>query len=216
MLKRDDFVTIAVKHEQRDFDLFDGRPHIVAGPEKRSDRQVWEQDTRHLGDRDEWAFQDQSLTFETGRHFGSDGRTQRAPEKNQLLGAVAAEFFSHQLERRFTVQIRSFFGGESLAATVTSIVEDKDIHWNPVVKPLDVLNPVADVTGISMKPNQGGACLRVRDEPTVQPYAIAGGEKDVFKFKAGLLRRRVDRRIRVENHPIFNAACRKNTNAHQE
>jgi hypothetical protein len=70
----------------------------------------------------------------------------------------------------------------------------------------DVFDAVADVAGVTVKPNQGGSSLAMGNEPTVKTKAISRCEKKVLKIEPSLSRRLFYGRAGMKNELIFDPA----------
>jgi hypothetical protein len=70
----------------------------------------------------------------------------------------------------------------------------------------DVFDAVADVAGVTMKPNQGGSSLAMGNEPTVETKAISRCEKHVFEIEPDSSRRLFDGGAGIKNELIFDPA----------
>ena len=67
----------------------------------------------------------------------------------------------------------------------------------------DILDAMADVAGVAMKPNQGGSSFAMRDEPTIETDVISGREKHVFKLESNFSGRMLDGRAGIKDEIGF-------------
>jgi len=91
-------------------------------------------------------------------------------------------------ERSHAVLIGSRFGDITLAAAVTAVIENKNIDLYLFVQQFDILDAVADVARITMKPHERHRGVPVRNKPSVETDAVSGGEEKILEFQPNMAR----------------------------
>ena len=101
-----------------------------------------------------------------------------APKEQELLFRIHVPARDHIFDGRLGVQVDATFGGAAFAPAVPPVIEYEYVHPKPPVEQQDIVQPVADVAGVAVKPQQRHLAL-ARNEPSVQPDAVGGGEENV-------------------------------------
>ena len=84
------------------------------------------------------------------------------------------------------------------APTVSAVVDYEDIHSQHVVDHQQVVDPVADIAGVAVKPDERGIAVS-RDEPAVQANAVRGRKEDILVLESNVSGRSVDLPVREED-----------------
>ena len=68
---------------------------------------------------------------------------------------------------------------------------------------LDGADTMADVAGVAVTEEHGGACVLGRDEPAGESDAVVGGERDRFEGQADVVRGGRDVPVREEDETVL-------------
>jgi hypothetical protein len=121
------------------------------------------------------------LARRSRRHLRSHRSAQRATENNQIFRLDTEPLLRKGKSGR-TVKIAAFFGDSPCAAAVAAVIEDKYVDFDSVMQQFDVLDPVADVAGVTVEPNQGRSGCWVRDKPAIEANPIGCGEVMILEI----------------------------------
>jgi hypothetical protein len=104
------------------------------------------------------------------------------------------------------IQVGAFLGHVSVAAPLAAVVEKEDAHAKAVSEQFEILQAMAYVARVSMKPQPSHLAL-TRNKPDVEPDSIGNCKIDVLEVQAPVVRRLSHRLLREENeislyHPV--------------
>ena len=114
------------------------------------------------------------------------------PQPSDRQNKASLRWSTSPRERRYAsaalgIEVRALLRRTTFAATVSPVIEDEDICLQPSVKPNKLVQPVTDVAGVAMKPDQGYLTLPW-NEPPMQPDPVGSPEKDLLKVQTPITR----------------------------
>ena len=170
----DDGVVGAVDEEQRGghaVDLAYGVVGDLAGGGRRQESPV---EGPHVGRRGEGRLQDDTGAGHSSRHVDGEGRPQGSAEEHEPPRAALGPR-DGGLVGRLGIEEGARFRDRPAAQAVLPVVEEQDGAADLTLQQREVLQPVADVARVAVKPKQCGRPLgggRGGREPSVEPYGV--------------------------------------------
>ena len=141
----------------------------------------------HGRGRSERRFEDDPIDALVGRKMNRYRPAQGAADQDEALRPPARPFLK-MAERGESVHVHAPFGRPSLAETVPSVVEDKDADAQARMHEGEIVQPVADIPGVAMEPQEGCRAFS-GDQPAVGAYPVFSREPNVIEGQAGIGRR---------------------------
>ena len=190
-----DLVPVAVEDERRDVDASNLRfvVHLGADQEARNEPIVLASQRRHRAER---RFEHDGGNRSLERNFDRHGPTQRPAEQDDIFRPHGPG--RHRVVDGQTVEIDALLVGCALTPTVTAVVHEHDIDAEFVHEPPGVVQPVPDVPGVAVVPDEHPVSGTVNPPPMKQ-HPVGGRDRQLVRAKSEVRRQGGQRLRRKED-----------------
>ena len=199
VLQRHDAVAVAVEKQRRDRHAADLRLVIQPAPDERT-RHEPVVHPRHLPRRAESRLEHQRAGRPLQGHLGRHRPSQRAAEQHDAPRRHPAG--GNGVVDGQPVEIDARFVRRPRAAAVAAVVDEHDADAQVVHEPARVGQPVGDVAGIAVEPDQHPVA-RAGYPPAMEHHAVVRRDCEIFRAESEVSRLGRQRTGRKKEQPAL-------------